>query len=198
FYLDPIWMACLLDGAYSIGRVLQGDLAHDAAQPLDPPADAVTGVLLRSAVVSGFPDFVVDGFAADVSDNTFEPEADALPILRRALLAPDTLLVLFDGNVETVDIHQKPEMLHFGFAEAQDGSLFKERRSLDGDPLPGDLMKADEITWRDADRRILNVTAVAKTLTKHSGTDPVHAAHFTLQMIEGVSKVRFYLTRNPS
>ncbi len=158
----------------------------------------MSDALLRSAVVSGFPDFVVDGFAANVSDNTFEPEADALPILRRAQLAPDTLLMLFHGNAETVDIHQKPEMLHFGFAEAQDGSLFKERRSLDGDPLPGDLMKADEITWRDADRRILNVTSVAMTLTKAGDNDPVQAAYFTLQMIEGVSKVRFHLTHNTS
>ncbi|NOR64276.1 MAG: hypothetical protein GQ535_17540 [Rhodobacteraceae bacterium] len=41
---------------------------------------------------------------------------DRLPLLRKARLAPNLLLYIFAGDLKSLDIHQKPQALHFGFS----------------------------------------------------------------------------------
>lgn len=67
FEVDGQWVACLLDGAFSIGRVLASEPARDSAlrdQHLNGQQPRMSGLLLRSAVVSGWPDLQVDGYYA--------------------------------------------------------------------------------------------------------------------------------------
>lgn len=72
--------------------------------------EPVTGFLLRSAAVSGWPGLEVMAF------NTATPGASTLPlkILRLERLSEDVLLCLFSGLPKRVEFLQPPEGLHFG------------------------------------------------------------------------------------
>lgn len=65
FEVDWQWVACLLDGAFSIGRVTTSDYDQDRtmrAQNTQRPNRRMSGFLMRSATVSGYPHLMVDGF----------------------------------------------------------------------------------------------------------------------------------------
>lgn len=195
FSLDPHWMDYLLDGAFSIGRVTTADhqmdteMAHVAANP----HPQISGFLLRSDVVSGWPGLLVDGYGEIINDVTFEPNTAPLPPLRMERLAPNILFCLFAGELQTVDIYQQPEMLHFGLDMPDENhtSFFKRLRDEQGQP------NGEEVTplsWRDETDRILDITGLADTIQMLLQTTPFTSAQFALEMIEGVEKVRFKKT----
>src|SRR5690349_4814262 len=134
FRVDRTWVDCLADGAFSIGRVNSSD--HDADKlhgersPAAGLAPMITGLLLRSEVVSGWPGLLVEGF----SDKDGK-DGHRLDNLRMDRLAPGVLLCLFSGarEVVRVDIYQKPEALHFGFSgrDSQPG-FYKKLRDKEG------------------------------------------------------------------
>jgi hypothetical protein len=144
FRVDPHWVECLLDGAFSIGRVSEADRQrdHSAKTQASEEADSqLSGFLLRSAVVSGWPDLQVDSYSADINDLDAVQSPDLqLPLVRMERLSPNVLLCLFAGEVQTVDIHLKPETLHFGVSLGDDrhtfdrypGGCYKELRSRSG------------------------------------------------------------------
>ncbi|MGH9939740.1 MAG: hypothetical protein ACREAM_26160, partial [Blastocatellia bacterium] len=68
FQLDSAWIDCLLDGAFSVGRVTGAALEQDGGHETSPaanPHDRVTGFLLRSGAVSGWPGLLVDAYDGD-------------------------------------------------------------------------------------------------------------------------------------
>ena len=136
FYVDPNWLAAARDGALSIGRATSFDLAHDEgvaavaeaavgecaagerARRLgaDPPPEATTtagklqtGVLLRSALVEGWPGLELLGFA-DAGGQDFVPSA------HHALLSPSVMICLFSGTVVRLDVVEPQEGVLFGAA----------------------------------------------------------------------------------
>jgi hypothetical protein len=159
--LDQVWVDCLVDGAFSLGR-LTGRLkpADRRQQSLlvgaVPAHDTVSGFLLRSSVVSGWPGLIVDGYAGGRS----------LTALRQDRLSPDVLLCLFAGELARVEIHQQPQTLHFGTAELTD------------EPDGG---------WRGPDG-VVNIDRLVQLLrTGPSFT----AADFAARTVEGVPRVTF-------
>ena len=76
FRVDPNWITALLEGACSVGRASSAELTHDealtdavhAALAVEP---MMTGFLLRSAVVEGWPGLEVVGY--DVVGNPLIP-----------------------------------------------------------------------------------------------------------------------------
>jgi hypothetical protein len=139
FHVDQAWIDALLDGALSIGRATAGDMALDArhgpalrtrverhrrairANPRPARALAenstgeVTGFLLRSAAVAGWPDAAAMGWAD-------QERMNELRLLRSAKLGHDVLLCLFDGVIDTVGIHEPPGQLHCGVEGAPGAS----------------------------------------------------------------------------
>lgn len=181
FWVDWLWIECLLDGAFSVGRVMPIDHRRDqqhvtntAKSLVQNPHDMVTGVLLRSDVVSGWPGLLVDGY-------TDENNGKTLPPLRMERLSKHVLLCLFAGKVTAIDIHQRPETLHFGFnrpdASGAGTDFYKEKRD-----------NKISIVWKDPGKRVVDIKALAVNLK--SG----HSAQFALDMIEGVARVRFQLS----
>jgi hypothetical protein len=126
----------------------------------------VTGVLLRSDLVSGWPGLLVDGYT---SENPLEP----LKLLRMERLSKNVLLCLFAGKVTALVIHQKPETLHFGFSRPDPSDYFKEKNTR------------VLITWKDRDKRVVDIKKLADALASD------HSAKFAEDMIEGVESVRF-------
>lgn len=187
FRLDPLWVDSLLHGAFSIGSVISG-----SARPLAANRN-ISGILLRSSVVSGWPDLLVDAYSTRHDDNDFHADATPLELLRMERLSPNVLLCLFDGLVKTVDIHLKPEAMHFGVdaATGEPPQFHKTLRdSEDGQETSGPPLPVD---WNDLQRRVLNISQLATDIgdaQKYSG-DQFTSAQFALEMIEGVQKVRF-------
>ncbi len=135
FWIDPLWIDCLLDGAFSIGRVTAANSVQDSPdQVIDDRNEQrerkqpITGCLLHSEVVAGFPDLMIDGYHLAVSDDNRDspnlPSKNKLSILRRERLSDHTLICLFDGEVNAIDLSLKPEALHFGLTvDENDGAL---------------------------------------------------------------------------
>lgn len=184
FYLDPSWIASLVDGALSIGRV---NTAYDTAvhsQALTNTAavgssDAISGFLLRSTVVQGWPNLQVnaydyqfqagsDAVEADKNGNIPADSNSSLPCLRMTRLADTVLLGLFRGEMNVLDIHESPETIHFGFDIEADADYF------------------------DESSRVIRPTALASAIQKKSpDSQNFTSAQFSLNMIAGVSRVRF-------
>jgi hypothetical protein len=77
----------------------------------------VTGFLLRSALVSGWPGMSVRAFTTDVGDQVDPSQVDpslVVPILRLELLAPSILLVLFAGSPALVWLEEPHHGIQLG------------------------------------------------------------------------------------
>ncbi len=215
FKVDPFWLECLLDGAFSIGRCSSEECERDGTltNNLRQSTPNTTGFLLRSDLVPGWPDLIVDGYDQLVThDNFVDPSVvKKLDIVRMERLSPNILLCLFKGELKTLDIHLKPEVLHFGFDPLDSGGYEKRMRTLEGGELvdsAGDAIaleiKNKTISgkkiayWRDKNPRVLNTKILADQIearlkSSNQSVTVFSAAEFTLQMIEGVELVRFRL-----
>ncbi|PAX59962.1 hypothetical protein [Brunnivagina elsteri] len=202
FWVDPSWIECLLDGAFSIGRVTTSDHTDDInhnknnTSPAVNPHEMVTGFLLRSDVVAGWPGLLVDGYSKVVDNEHPIPNEDKLELLRMDRLSANVLICLFKGEVKTVDIHQKPETLHFGLDSDDEGKTFyKKLKTPEGKPIE---KKVDKIPWKyqeKQEKRVININELANLIKAQvDKSSTFTSAQFALEMIEGVEKVRFNIT----
>jgi len=183
FQLDWLWIECLLDGAFSVGRVTSADHRRDAAHVKNPaanPHSKVSGMLMRSEVVAGWPGLLVDGFNGEKK----------LKLLRMDRLSANVLLCLFDGQATAVDLHLRPETAHFGldWKEGNTSGFYKKLRDQQGDESGRQI---ETIPWRQALPGTLDVSALATAIK--GDASPFTSAQFALQMIETSEKVRFRL-----
>ena len=139
FYLDGSWLSAAIDGALSLGldsskhthfgpfikglvleaaqqaqtttrdKLLGRASADTAAAP-----DVVSGFLLRSALVSGWPNLAV--YPKDAQGNP-------VTILRIDHLAPSVLFCLFDGVPDKLVFSEPHESLRFGVNEDGEAAL---------------------------------------------------------------------------
>jgi hypothetical protein len=141
FYLDRRWTDALVQGALSVGTITTADRAQlEAVYPhiradvdeaervirtphgeerLSGAGGSITGFLLRSRAVSGWPGLHVRAYRRDVlEDDVLSTEAeshpDRLKLLRIERLAPAVLLVLIDGVPEVVHIEEPRRGIQFG------------------------------------------------------------------------------------
>lgn len=135
FFLDSTWIGAMLDGACSIGTQSSRDLLlnlspsallHQSAataartsraarlglelQTPSTESTVITGFLLRSAAVSGWPNLGVSAWKS-VDHKT------AVRTLRQDLLAPDVMICLFDGVPDCVEFAQPEESIRLGIKE---------------------------------------------------------------------------------
>jgi hypothetical protein len=141
FYIDRRWTDALVQGALSVGTINSDDRAQlTAAYPairdeLDHEernvrrrtgtprfggkVDAISGFILRSQAVSGWPGLHVRAFNVDPAEGdkaTFkEDDARRLRLLRLERLAPAVLFCLFDGIPQVVHIEEPRQGIQFGF-----------------------------------------------------------------------------------
>jgi hypothetical protein len=169
FYLDRRWTDAAVQGALGVGTITTADRTQlEAVYPqirddvdlaervirtprgeerLDGPAGAVTGFLLRSRAVSGWPALHVRAYRRDVvADDALTTEAESNPerlkVLRQERLAPAVLLVLFDGVPAVVHIEEPRQGLQFGVRldpedpPDQRQAKVHVRDANTGDPVP--------------------------------------------------------------
>jgi hypothetical protein len=192
FLLDNPWVECLLDGAFSIGRVTTAAHAQDESHEDSPaanPHDKVSGFLLRSDVVAGWSGMVVDGYDAG---------GKRLESLRADRLSDKVMLCLFAGELKSLEIHQQPEALHFGL-DVNPGdtpAFYKKLRDAQG--VEGGA-SVNDIPWRRQTARVIKISDLAVAIEGRLDSDtrsrlnvpPMTSAQFALQMIEGAEKIIF-------
>jgi hypothetical protein len=95
----------------------QTSAASDPETASDPTT-AVTGFLLRSALVSGWPGTSVRAFTTanipDGTDPSTVPAEECVPILRLELVSPSILLVLFGGTPALVWLEEPHHGIQLG------------------------------------------------------------------------------------
>lgn len=141
FHLDRAWTDALVQGALSVGTISSADRSQlEAVYPyiraevdeaertirqprgeelLKAGSGAITGFLLRSRLVSGWPNLHVRAYASDsLPDAELTDVAESHPgrlkVLRLERLAPAVLLVLFDGVPAVVHIEEPRQGIQFG------------------------------------------------------------------------------------
>lgn len=141
FYLDRAWTDALVQGALSVGTISSADRTQlEAVYPhiraevdeaertirqprgeelLKAGSGTITGFLLRSRAVSGWPNLHVRAYSTDtVPDNQLtnlaESDPSRMKVLRMERLAPAVMLVLFDGVPAVVHIEEPRQGIQFG------------------------------------------------------------------------------------
>ena len=141
FYIDRAWTDALVQGALSVGTMSTADRAQlEAVYPhiraevdeaervirrplgqdrLEGAGGTITGFVLRSRAVSGWPNLHVRAYAVDVlADDALTTAAESHPsrmkVLRMERLAPAVLLVLIDGVPAVVHIEEPRQGIQFG------------------------------------------------------------------------------------
>ncbi|WP_157254608.1 hypothetical protein [Nonomuraea typhae] len=153
------------------------------------PAEHVSGLLLRSALVSGWPNLAVRALDADGAP---------LPVLRMDHLSPAVLLCLFGGLPATVELREPQEGFRFG---VEDHGLIPLRNLLPPRPL-GEQIGAD-VTFpvldhlRPGDGRVLDLGSLVPALTAAleaahgAAVGPVGPADLAMQMVKVPEAIHF-------
>lgn len=229
FYLDNNWLGALLDGALSIGMQSSRDtffyeithgLLHEAAfeaqkiyrenlqgvapSPTQVNENLVSGFLLRSALVSGWPNLAVRPYQ-NGSD-------DKLKILRMDHLSPTVLFCLVEGVPDYFELSEPQEGFRFGVDDDWKimlRNMVPPKASGDpllGSPLSGDLFPKTPATVKDFLRsesgRVLTLTpdSTSGLVQKLTTANPTAAAanikvlspgEFALQMVKSPEAIQF-------
>ena len=232
FYLDLNWIGALTDGALSIGLGSSKESATQAAltQQLrkmaataalghragtlrqDAPAAASgpnAGLLIRSALVSGWPGLVVSATKG----------GNKVTLLRAVRLAAGVLFCLFNGVPDKVTLAEPHEGLEFGVTDQGriTTRVITPPTIKDGTDLtiynpvnPGATMPA----LRTGGLRVLNINndpnypttaapatptdllgSIAKALTR--GTRSIGPSDFAMQMVKGPEEITFSFNPPP-
>jgi hypothetical protein len=215
FYLDRRWTDALVQGALSVGTVNSDDRTLLTAQydairaeldqeernvrrPAGSPryggtVDAVSGFILRSQAVAGWPGLHVRAFNVDPAegDTAKYPEDDPrrMRLLRLDRLAPAVLFCLFDGIPTVVHIEEPRQGVQFGFDATGEGSdltaTLRPRDKTTFDYLP---VEPIHVPFRSADGAsgVVDIQALQAKLAEHPETgavDGLDPAEYALQLI---------------
>ncbi|HET9443363.1 MAG TPA: hypothetical protein VFO65_08560 [Acidimicrobiales bacterium] len=228
FYVDRNWLDALVQGALSVGTVNSADRAKlaglhavvrkevDVAERLvrmkdaDAPAvDAqgrplgvagpMTGFLMRSRIVSGWPGLHVRAYSTDTrEDDQTIPDMDTSPdrvrLLRMERLAPAVLLVLFDGVPAVVHVEEPRSGVQFGVRVKQTGATASAVLPLRNvnQPNAGFLQTAGNqdrtiaVKFRKGAPGVVNLHQLAADLRHAAGTnmvEPVRSDQFAIELL---------------
>jgi hypothetical protein len=220
FFLDREWTDALTQGALSVGTVTTLD--RDQLQALHAsirdevdaeerrvrmvggedvafaPAGAISGFLLRSRAVSGWPAVHVRGYTADVKPDNAQiafNDPRRMRLLRLERLAPAVLLCLFDGIPTVVHIEEPRQGVQYGVdlgANAPEIHLRNiiSTKFLDDQPNPVPPFRI-RVPRRLGSPGIVHVKKLGNRMTAVSGTQITTAsvlgltsAGFAMEMLQ--------------
>ncbi len=215
FYVDRRWTDALVQGALAVGTLNSDDrtqlvatypaareeldseernLRRRAHTPrLTGPGGPISGFLLRSQAVSGWPALHVRAYSTEPGFPDTGRAPDDAPgqqrLLRLERLAPAVLLCLFDGIPAVVHIEEPRQGVQFGFDLAHHGdgrstATFTPRNAttfqdLDGDPVT--------VPFRAGGAGgVIDIQALQRDLASRAGSgagDGLDSAEYAVQLI---------------
>jgi hypothetical protein len=220
FYLDRAWTDALVQGALSVGTVNSSDRAELAAlyKPVRAEIDeeerrvrlpggeavqqgaagTVTGFVLRSRAVSGWPGLHVRAYDRELgqADDAAIPESDPrrMKVLRMERLAPAVLLVLFDGIPAVVHIEEPRQGIQFGVRLVGSGgdtpntfqANIKARNAHTSNDVNADPDDVVKVPFRPGSPGVVDIRKLNQALLNTPGTNmgpAVDGAEYALQML---------------
>jgi len=216
FYLDRAWTDAIVQGALSVSTMNTADRAQleslyrfvrnevDEEERLvrlpggeavqQGPAGPVTGFILRSRAVSGWPGLHVRAYRQElgVADDASIPESDPrrIKLLRMERLAPAVMFVLFDGIPAVVHIEEPRQGVQFGVRLTPTGTpnqfqaTVVARDATTANNVPGDAMV--NVPFRAGSPGVIDLQRLNKSLINIAETKigpDVDAAEFALEML---------------
>jgi hypothetical protein len=225
FHVDRGWTDALVEGALSVGTVTTADRGAleniygtvraevDEAERLvrlpgtEPgfavptgPAGPITGFLLRSRMVSGWPGLHVRGYAVDnlrleppIADDAVG-DAQKTPMQRTGLLrlerlAPAVLLALFDGVPQVVHIEEPRAGIQFGVDEVDSEGRTRAQVAL-RNATTGERLnppRVVEMPFRPGSPGVLHLRALARRMIAEASAElgtSLDAAELALQLLQ--------------
>lgn len=231
FYIDRNFTDRLVDGALSVGKTTTREFLHhqsvhgevkrhaDIEEQLlrrqlrgegvgiIERADAadITGLLLRSRAVSGWPGLEVKAYTGTTRDTPTE-SGRKLTLLRMDRLAPDVLLCLFQGVPTRVDIEEPREGIQFGVDlldpngdgvvepadDVPSGFLLRLRRLRGGQA--GEQIGTTKlpVPVRRSNRRVLHVAALRDRLREALAAADLPGADPGVELTSGELAVQLF------
>lgn len=219
FYLDRRWTDALVQGALSVGTVNSDDRAQlTTAYPaireeLDTEernvrraphserfggrVETISGFVLRSRVVAGFPGMHVRAFDMDpakADDAKFtEDEPERMRLLRLERLAPAVLFCLFDGVPAVVHMEEPRQGVQFGVdASGPGGSVsasLSPRDAATGEYLlrpNGQRVAPVPVPFRAGDRAsgVVDIQELERRLRgPATGGNEMDSAEYAVQLV---------------
>ena len=214
FYIDRRWTDALVEGALSVGTVNSDDrvqltaaypaireeldieernVRRDRSAPrLGGHVEAISGFVLRSQVVAGYPGMHVRAFSVEpdkADDAKFtEDEPERMRLLRLERLAPAVLFCLFDGIPSVVHMEEPRQGIQFGVdSTTSAGSVsatLKPRNAATGEYLKN--TPPVTVPFRSGDRAsgVIDIQALERKLPRPAtGTDGLDSAEYALQLV---------------
>jgi len=217
FYMDRRWTDALVQGSLSVGTVNSDDriqldaqysairaeldteernvrrskgMARFAGQP-----GPITGFLLRSSAVSGWPGLHVRGFNVDIDpeedDDPFkENDPRKIRLLRLERLAPAVLLCMFDGIPKVVHIEEPRQGIQFGFMHKDSGNKrsakLRPRNKTNFEYLDESGNNDVDVPFRVGSSGVVDIRRLSEALAAHPETgaaDGLDSAEYALQLI---------------
>jgi hypothetical protein len=209
FYLDRSWTDRLIDGVIAVGKLGTRDQSHHQEQNpalasrLDGlekyvrdlqralldyegarnaevgQAGTVTGFLLRSAAVAGWPHMEVRAFDRILPEQpdltSPEVEQARVPLLRLERLSPSVLIAIFDGIPKLVWCEEPHHGVQFGVKIEAGRAVLFDRSNVGISDISGEVA----VPFRQTGRRVLHMVELRRQLTKE------HAAHNTMPVQNG-------------
>lgn len=167
-----------LDLTERIVRVIQRGLKGFTAAKSDPnadtsPADTVTGFLLRSSAVSGWPHMDVRAYKTAVPEKFLPsdeyPKSQQLTTLRLELLSPGVMIALFQGVPQLVILEEPHAGVMFG-VHIDNGIPKLYLRDQYGNQIPvphtTDQYYDLQVPFRSTNARVVHVTELYKRLNQ--------------------------------
>ena len=216
FFVDRRWTDALVQGALAVGTANSDDRTQltaryprcgrsstrrsatcggAAAPPAGSattdytvaPAGPISGFLLRSQAVSGWPALHVRAFGADPVGDDGDPVPDDAPqrigLLRLERLAPAVLLCLFDGVPQVVHVEEPWSGIQFGVNLAATGpqvtASVPPRAAAGNQPIPG---PAVGVPFRAGPSGVVDVAALTQRLSTAVGST-LDSADLAAQLI---------------
>lgn len=214
FYIDRNWTDAAVDGALAAGAYGTRDRltlqqrhgavrdAVDAAERTQrvggvnvtsPNAATITGFLLRSRAVSGWPGLHVRATRA----------GRPLVVLRMERLAPAVLIVMFDDVPDAMVIEEPRQGIQFGVRTARNaepaGSLWLDIRDpATGvevhNPAPNGPVRTERVPFRKGSAGVLHLSELRRRLTTNHQTvvgPTLTSAELALQLLRYPYQQRF-------
>ena len=169
-------------------------------------ADTITGFLLRSAAVSGWPQMDVRAYKTDIPE-TFDPAdpqvaPQQLTTLRLELLSPALMIALFQGVPQLVTLEEPHQGVQFGIhLDGYTNSVYLRDPTGEQIQIPP-LTQTPAQYWdiplpvRAANNRVVHVTELRRQLNMKRATVPTAievtgAASFAIAVLDPPWRQRF-------
>jgi len=171
----------------------RADLMNGDGGPV--AAGVITGFLLRSGAVSGWPHMDVRAFDTVLPEPVSDADAEAhrVPLLRLERLSPAVLLALFDGVPKLIWCEEPHHGVQLGVIQHPDGNLAILRRTKAGQAEPPPDIP---VSLRAGGKRVIDLVDLRRKLYHAAQADPQMApqlgsADFAVELLNPPWRQRY-------